>query len=129
MRDYRGIPIDGKDFVYGWYFQRAGASFIIPISDEYHTPASFVLTFVQVIPKTVGQSTGLKDKNKKECYFEDIVKHNNGDAGVIRWDEGKLRVRFDWNDGTVSYPIEHFDYIDFEIIGDIHTEPELLEKQ
>lgn len=66
-RKYRGIPIDGKDFVYGWYFQRAGASFIIPISDKYHTPASFVLTFVQVIQETVGQSTGLK-KNGKEIY-------------------------------------------------------------
>ena len=85
MRPYRAIPIGGKDFVYGWLFERAGGSYIIPFTDNYHTPASFVLTFVQVIPVSVGQSIIVEGK---EFYEGDVTKDDSGNIGVVRF--GKL---------------------------------------
>ncbi len=142
MRQDRGIPIDGKDFVYGWYFERAGATYIIPITDKYHTPASFVLTFVQVIPETVGQSTGLKDKNK-EAYSGDLIDVKDGlygAGGVVEWKNKSglwiWRATDTHNSMTIAdnqtIPLwvildKHYRYKG-EIIGNIH-QPELSEKQ
>ena len=97
MRPYRGKKIDNDKWVYGWLFERGGGSYIIPITDEYHTPASFVLTFVPVIPETVGQQTGLKDKKRKEIYENNKVREVFRVAGhpddifegvVTWWDSG-----------------------------------------
>ena len=128
MRNYRGIPIGGKDFfVYGWYFERAGGSYIIPITDKYHTPASFVLTFVPVIPESVGQATGLKDKNGKESYDGDKLKDTLADVGIIHWEENVAGFYVKWGDGS-DLPINTFVAVNkCEIFGNVH-QPELMEK-
>ena len=87
-----------------------------------------------VIPETVGQYTGLTDKNGKKIFEGDIVKHYNNsddgfDIGALYWDEQFSQ----WKRTSIgNFHHKSFTYTasrscDYEVIGNIHDNPELLE--
>ena len=88
-----------------------------------------------VIPETVGQFTGLTDKNGKRIFEGDIVIDPYVGAGVVSFgtgtfDSGIYRY-IGWHikdkDGDVDHrELYRYDF-DYEIIGNIHDNPELLE--
>ncbi len=79
-----------------------------------------------VIPATIGQYTGLTDKNGTKIFGGDIVKLfliYDTEVGVIGWSDIDFRFKITLSDG-VAYG---FDVTDkFEVIGNIHDNPELL---
>lgn len=85
------------------------------------------------IEKSIGQFTGLYDKNGKEIYEGDIVKHFNHNE-IIR-EIIFMKGSFGYWTGKefISYASNyHFEWNDFyksekiEIIGNIYENPELL---
>jgi len=79
-----------------------------------------------VIPETIGQHTGLKDKNGTKIFEGDALKYSSVPR-VIEWNERYARydqVRID--DGSSMF-LDYEDAILCEIIGNIHDNPELLE--
>jgi len=89
----------------------------------------------EVDPKTVGQYTGCKDKNDQEIYEGDIIrelitkisKDSYSDYKVI-FEDGGFRTSClpeSRRDGT---PLGWIPPSCIEIIGNIHDNPELLEK-
>ena len=77
-----------------------------------------------VFEETIGQFTGLYDRNQKPIYEGDIV----------QWEECVADYTFITQKSEVFYsensasfePLNEFDYCDFEVIGNIHDNKELL---
>lgn len=79
-----------------------------------------------VIPETIGQYTGLTDKNGKKIFEGDIVRiHLLGgiEIGQITYSEMSCRFKFADKYGS-TYGFD--DTCTFEVIGNIHDNPELL---
>lgn len=89
---------------------------------------------VEVIPETVGQYTGLNDKNGKRIFEGDIVKfdYNIGNLGRfarILFEDGEYRYRVFTNaDDLYNCRICGENDICC-VIGNIHENPELLKEE
>lgn len=90
--------------------------------------------FIEVIPETVGECSGLPDKNGKQIFEGDILFLRDSSGGT-HYD---VVVAEYWNcsccGGVFGFSTEHGDVdIDIrdhnhaEVIGNIHDNPELLE--
>lgn len=127
---YRGIGIAERKWVFGslWFDTRNKATLIWSEELKY---------WVRVDPATVGQYTGLKDEHGKEIYEGDVIRsplsedktrphrifYHTGNAAFMgalidRKELCYLRLDQDW--------IYKFGK---EVIGNIHDNPELIEKQ
>ncbi|MBQ7428371.1 YopX family protein [Butyrivibrio sp.] len=82
-----------------------------------------------VYTDTVGQCTGITDKNAKYIYEGDIVKDSHGSIYSVQYAAGWWGFQFVSADGTehVTYSINGTSCLSVEIIGNIYDNPELME--
>lgn len=124
MREFifRGKRIDNGEWVEGFLYITHNGEYEIGRYDPYVNIER--ITFV-VAPATVGQYTGLTDKNGKRIYEGDIVA-NAWYRGVVSYGEFNCSCCdgvFGWSFGNAD--IRNYDR--YEVIGNIHDNPELLE--
>ena len=120
MRPYRGWTKEGK-WIYGWYGEdKDGKTWIYHRISSFDT--SYLDVFTTVIPETVGQATGRKDKNGKESYFDDVLEDGKKDRYAVVWI--KISARFALI--MTKYPYTQLSAEAIPkllIIGNIHENP------
>lgn len=123
---FRAKRKDNGEWIYGDLVHWWGRHNTKPDIQIYNNVQRF-----NVIPETVGQFTGLTDKNGKRIFEGDIVEW------IIRWEHNINGVK---GIDNVIYKNNHFEleheppFLDLyggegfiaEVIGNIHENPELL---
>lgn len=133
---YKGIYKDNckNGFIYGSLVIRGEQYYIcvnVPFLENTYEIFSNVTLF-EVIPETVGEYTGLKDKNGERIFEGDILRqayHPEEDV-IIEWHDGRFKFRKrnkpkDYRYESLCCVQNTVDYL--KVIGNIHDNSELLE--
>lgn len=143
---FRGKRCDNGQWVYGHYVESHYSW------KGYHPHKSWILDDAKtnggffalqgkraVLDNSVGQFTGLHDKNGKEIYEGDIIKHpyvdpifrdlvepkeGDGVTSEVVFHDGAFVVKYDENDFIYLDGFTRHGYV--EVIGNIHENSELV---
>lgn len=138
---FGGKRVDNGEWVYGIPIQTHISTFIV-FEDNPHYCSQYgymeIDGLVKVIPETVGEYTGLTDKNGKMIFDGAIVRHHNDnlgleseEKGVVFWDEktcGWRRTSNGYFHNGIVKTYRLSPECIYEVIGNIHDNPELLER-
>ena len=124
---FRGKRVDNGEWVVGYCVCLNGNRHRIYTGCGNYYPGYF-----EVIPETVGQCTGLKDKNGKLIFEGDILMFTSDDGEKtpykVKWSTSLAQYIISMGDrifDTMDYWDKWIEY--YEIIGNTHDNPELLE--
>jgi uncharacterized phage protein (TIGR01671 family) len=140
---FRGKRIDNGQWVEGFVSRHTICAELTYIATVIEIPIKkfYKDESYEVDESTVGQFTGLLDKNGKKIFEGDIVSGTallRERSGVIVWIKqlAGFGVRYAerndptaWQESSILKDIERHRYSDFcaKVVGNIHDNPELLE--
>lgn len=135
---FRGKRLDNGEWVHGDLLHIDGSCLIyfgskdqtseLEIDRNYVIAVEIFRDEIAVVdPSTIGQYTGLKDKNSKEIYEGDVLRWFVNDlisTAPVEYRDGAFWMVRDINTGHGVWN----DWLrgEYEIFGNIHDNPELL---
>ena len=130
---FRGKRLDNGEWAIGLLVKMWDEWHILDCDDEN--------TAYPVVPDTIGQHTGLKDKNDKEIWEGDIFKDTRGVArsvfrvpGGFAFEDNPAAFGYDHRSPLYPYsPLADLQSASWlsqccEVIGNIHDDPKLLKQ-
>lgn len=131
----RKIKFRGKDKDNNWVNgdlihgvnTKKGNLYILPLEHNLaYIPNCHYLDGVKIENKTIGQFTGLRDKNGVEIYERDVLKEGN-QIILVLWDNEYASFTLhceNWS--CLGFFYEDLDVDKVEVIGNTYDNPELL---
>lgn len=131
---FRGKRTDNGEWIYGYVNQHRGESILDCMCEQINSDDFYIYDYAakidtgiygllyKIIPETRGEYTGLTDKNGVKIFEGDIIRFEDNIGYVIYTDDDASFL--------VDSPNKYIamDYSsEFEVIGNIHDNPELLE--
>ena len=110
---FRGKRVDNGEWTEGYFFKSWYKVFLL------WGMTGDCPNMEEVVPETVGQFTGLCDKNGKKIFEGDIVESPNGTQGFIEWQNAEcaflVNIGDDW---------QTMDDCPYEVVGNIYDNAE-----
>ena len=131
---FRGKRLDNGEWAEGYLYEHEPALVGIASENDVPEPSKWFIArtgfadwnmprpveFVEIDPSTVGQYTGLKDKNGNRIFEWDILALRGGRPRVVRFEDGAFIL-----EGS-SIPMRFANK--FEVIGNVHDNPEFMKE-
>ncbi len=128
---FRAKSLNGGKWLFGSHYDDGGEDYILP----NNLASALDYEDYQVDQNTIGQFTGITDKNGKEIYEGDILTDSWVDFSrkaayltVVKFKDGAFGFDLHFEGFT---PMQQLitDSMKFEVIGNIHDNPELLNEK
>lgn len=108
---FRGKSIIGREWQYGYLMYSDQ-------EEKYYIGVTEIMT--PVIPETIGQFTGLFDKNGNKIFEGDVINSIYFMNSEVKFIDGYFDAH------GLSFSEYNFQENNWEIIGNIHDNPDLL---
>lgn len=142
---FRGKRLDNGEWAEGYYVKTvdyrtdSAVHLIIELPSAFY-PRGEIAREYEINSSTIGQYTGLTDKNGKKIFEGDIIhlEYSQVFFGGEYFGEYTAEVSYKGdcfitdginNGDEIETPLSGFDNDEVEIIGNIHDNPELLEEK
>ena len=119
--EFRGKRIDNGEWVYGYYIENKCDNHFIY---EVELKGNLVWNIYEVAPSTIGQFTGLVDKNGKRIYEGDFIKGKEWERGISHRHIGIVEyIGSSFRSVGINKYLGFHGSVDgsYEVIGNIHT--------
>lgn len=121
---FRGKTLDDPEWVYGYYVRQYEAHIIYFKEIDEN---GFIHR--HIYPETIGQYTGLRDRNGRKIFEGDIVKCSDGENYQVVFEQRNNSAYFGLatteND---TWVFEDIITSNLAIVGNIYDNPELLKE-
>ena len=140
---FKAKRVDNGEWVYGVPFEIEGKTVILISDNENILRVHYLEDYmweadiyaIEVNPSTICQCTGLKDKNGKLIWENDICDRKEEYPEIVKYNNGDWTLDYSYSKGKESgycccnlgfYALERKCV---EVIGNIFDNPELLESE
>jgi len=124
--EFRGLRLDGKEWIYGYYFLTQTGEAVMFQSDFKSLDGIFPVQVTRVQEDTIGQFTGILDKFGNKIFEGDIISFEDDPRALVTWNEFLCCWTYHEVNTIDPEPMRKDESKHYTIHGNIHQNPELL---